>query len=133
MSNRRNDYRHPFAPDDRLRVELSLWGGRPFATGQISDLSLGGLSCVFPAGSPLDAGRPVVAHFAIPHALRQFAIRCEVIHAGAGGEDDPVRLRFLPLRNPVAQEERDKALWGFLLDEQRRDRRMRRWMGGGAS
>jgi hypothetical protein len=129
VNNRRNDYRHPFAPDDRLRVELSAWGGRPFVTGQIANLSVGGIACVAEGKFRLDPARPVVAHFAIPHGLRRFAIRCAVVHAGAGREGDPVRLHFLPLDNPVSQEEREKALWVFLLDEQRRDRRMRRWQG----
>lgn len=129
MSNRRNDYRHPFAPDDRLRVELSAWGARPFVTGQIADLSVGGIACVAEGAVILDAGRPVVAHFAIPQGLRRFAIRCTVVHAGAGREVDPIRLRFLPLDDPAAQEEREQALWLFLLDEQRRDLRMRRWLG----
>jgi hypothetical protein len=129
VSNSRNDYRHPFAPEDRLRVELSWAGRRPFAEGQILNMSLGGLACVLDDHYVFAPSRRVVAHFAIPHGLRRFAIPCEVIHPGTGGEDDPIRLRFLPLDNPDAQEEREKALWVFLLDEQRHDRRMRRWMG----
>ncbi|HEX5271925.1 MAG TPA: PilZ domain-containing protein [Gemmataceae bacterium] len=129
MSNQRNDYRHDFAPDDRLRVELSWVGGAAFAVGQIVNLSVSGLACVVEGDSHLDRGRRVVAHFAIPHGLRRFAISCEVMYAGTGQESDPIRLRFLPLATPSAQEERDKALWVFLLDEQRRDRRLRRWMG----
>jgi hypothetical protein len=125
MSNRRSDYRHHFAPDDRLRVELAFTGGRR-AIGQIVDMSVGGIavtledpSCRF---DPADA---VSAHFAIPHGLRRFALASAVVHSRSADEGSHFGLRFLPLDNWVAQEARDKALWVFLLDEQRSQRRLR--------
>jgi hypothetical protein len=122
LNNRRNDYRHQFADDDRLRVDLSALPGRRRVTGQMVNLSVGGLAFQGEAPLRLDPGAPVVAHFAIPHGLRRFVIPSAVVHDGAGG----VGLRFLPLEDPVAQEEREKALWVFLMDEQRRERRLRR-------
>jgi len=123
MSNRRYDYRHHFAPDDRLRVELAFTGGRR-AVGQIVDMSVGGIAvalddptCRF---DPADA---VSAHFAIPHGLRRFALASAVVHRRAADEGNHFGLRFLPLDNLDAQESRDKSLWVFLLDEQRRERR----------
>jgi hypothetical protein len=126
VSNRRNDYRHQFAPDDRLRVELSSPGSRRRAVGQMANLSVGGLAFLGDGSFRLDPAAPVVAHFAIPHGLRRFAIPSAVVHTAADG----IGLRFLPLEDPVAQEEREKALWVFLLDEQRRERRLRRAESG---
>ncbi|HKI35959.1 MAG TPA: PilZ domain-containing protein [Gemmataceae bacterium] len=126
MNNRRNDYRHPFAVDDRLRVELTAAGGRRLAAGQIVDLSVGGLAYLGDAPIRLDPAHPVVVHFAIPHGLRRLAIPAAVVYTGAEEEGSPFGLRFLPLDDADAQEERDKALWVFLLDEQRRERRRRR-------
>ena len=122
MSNRRNDYRHQFADDDRLRVDLSALPGRRRVTGQMVNLSVGGLAFLGDGSFRLDPAAPVVAHFAIPHGLRRFAIPSAVVHTAADG----IGLRFLPLEDPVAQEEREKALWVFLMDEQRRERRLRR-------
>ncbi len=125
MSNRRSDYRHHFAPDDQLRVEL-VWPAGRRAIGQIRDMSVGGIgvtlddpSCRFP---PTD---PVSAHFGIPHGLRRFALASTVVHRSVDGESRQFGLRFLPLDDIEAQEARDKALWVFLLDEQRRERRLR--------
>ncbi|HZT79009.1 MAG TPA: PilZ domain-containing protein [Gemmataceae bacterium] len=123
MTNRRHDYRHPFAPDDRLRVELSAPGKHPVVTGQMVNLSVGGLAYLGEPPAGPEHGRRVVAHFAIPHGLRRFAIPAEVVH---GGEGDLLGLRFLPLDDSEAQDERDKALWVFLMDEQRRAIRQRR-------
>jgi hypothetical protein len=59
VTNRRNDYRHGFAPDDRLRVEQSV----------------GGLAVDFDdANVRPDPSAAVFAHFAIPHGLRRFAL-----------------------------------------------------------
>jgi hypothetical protein len=121
VSNLRNDYRHHFAPDDRLRVELSA-GGRRVATGQIVNMSLGGIAVDLGDASPrLDAAEAVSAHFAIPHGLRRFALPAAVVHAEATAEGDRLGLHFLPPNDPATREEREKALMVFLLDEQRRD------------
>ena len=127
VSNLRASYRHQFAPDDRLRVDLSGPGGQRLATGQIVNMSPEGIAVDLDGASlRLDPAQPIAAHFAIPHGLRRFAIPSAVVHTAADG----IGLRFLPLEDPVAQEEREKALWVFLLDEQRRERRLRRAESG---
>jgi hypothetical protein len=118
MHNRRNDYRHPFAPEDRLRVELTSARGS-CVIGEIADLSIGGLAYEGDVAFPLVPDEQVTAHFAIPHGLRRFAIPATVVH----DRGDRFGLHFLPLEDDEAQEDRDKALWVFLLDEQRRERR----------
>ena len=121
MNNRRSDYRHHFAPDDRLRVDLST-GGYRVATGQIIDMSVGGIAVeVDGAALRFDPAKPISAHFAIPHGLRRFAVPAAVVHSEETAEGQRVRLHFLPPDDPRDQEERDHALWVFLLDEQRHD------------
>jgi hypothetical protein len=120
VENRRHDYRHTFPPDDRLRVELSTPSGRPLSAGQIVNLSVGGMAVdLGEEAVRLAEDEPVRAHFAIPHGLRRFALEPAVVHTGGG----PLGLRFLPLADAAAQDERERALWVFLLDEQRRLRR----------
>lgn len=124
MSNRRNDYRHTFAPDDRLRVELYDAGGPRLAVGQVVNLSLGGMA-VDLGDTPfrLDPAHAVSARFSIPHGLRRFALASAVVHTHPTAEGGQLGLRFLPLDDLGAREERERALWVFLLDEQRRERR----------
>jgi hypothetical protein len=125
MENRRFDYRHTFPPDDRLRVEISTTRGRRLLTGEIINLSVGGMAVALGDGAapPRESDR-VRAHFAIPHGLRRLALESAVVHTPAG--EGPFGLRFLALDDPDAQDEREKALWVFLLDEQRRLRRQLR-------
>jgi hypothetical protein len=120
MENRRHDYRHAFPPDFRLRVEISLSRGGAPLIGEMLNLSIGGMTVdLGDATVRLDANEEVCVRFAIPHGLRHFTIPSTIVHIdpappGAFG------LCFLPLDDPDAQEEREKNLWVFLLDEQRR-------------
>ena len=125
MSNRRTDYRHHFAPDDRLRVELASRNGRR-VVGQIVNMSVGGIAVALDnATCRLDPADPVSAQFAIPHGLRRFTLASTVVHGCATDDGGQLGLQFLPLEDLDLQETRDKALWVFLLDEQRRERRLR--------
>jgi hypothetical protein len=122
VDNQRSNYRHYFARDDRLRVELSVAGGSRVVSGQIVNMSLGGIAVdLGDASFRLDPAEPVAAHFAIPHGLRQFALPAEVVHVEQTARGDRVGLQFLPPKDPDALEERERALWAFLLDEQRRE------------
>jgi hypothetical protein len=121
VNNRRSDYRHHFAPDDRLRVDLSAAGCR-VATGQIIDMCVEGIAVELGGRTlRIDPAKPISAHFAIPHGLRRFTVPAAVVHAEETAEGKRVGLHFLPPDDPRDQEERDQALWVFLLDEQRHD------------
>jgi c-di-GMP-binding flagellar brake protein YcgR len=127
MENRRNDYRHTFPPDDRLSVELRTSRARGTLTGQIVNLSVSGMSVVLDDDTALvHPDERCRATFSIPHGLRRFTLESAVIHTcptAAGGQ---FGLHFLPLDDADAQEEQEKAIWVFLLDEQRRLRRQTR-------
>jgi c-di-GMP-binding flagellar brake protein YcgR len=122
MDNRRQDYRHTFEPAERLHVELTRADGSAVLTGEIVNLSVGGMLVALPHACPFKPAERCHVQFAI-EPERPLAIRAAVVHlaadrAGAG-------LRFLPLANLDAGEARERALWRFLLDEQRRARRAR--------
>ncbi len=126
MKNRRNDYRHTFAPDDRLRVEVAA-GPRHTVTGQIVDLSVGGMAVdLGDEAAALRDDEVCAARFSIPHGLRQFALATRVAHTRPNNAGAQLGLHFVPLDDPQAQDKREQALWVFLMDEQRRQIRQAR-------
>jgi hypothetical protein len=131
VNNLRTSYRHQFAPDDRLRVDLSGAGGQRLATGQIVNMSPEGIAVDLDGASlRLDPAQPISAHFAIPHGLRHFALPAAVIHVEATAGGHRLGLRFLSPHDYGAREDREKALMLFLLDEQRRDLWRQRVLAG---
>ena len=116
MRNLRQDYRHDFAPEERLHVELTAPDGRPVG-GRIVDLCVNGMSVELKdADDAFRRDDVCQAQFAIPHGRHRFALEAYVVHATEGRYG----LHFLPLDDPTAHDERDRALWLYLLDEQRR-------------
>jgi c-di-GMP-binding flagellar brake protein YcgR len=121
MENRRQDFRHAFPPPERRRVHLTAATGT--ATGEILDLSLGGMRVrLEPAGALKPRQRyRVQLSLTADEAL---ALDAEVVH----GRNDPENgcgLHFLPLVDLRASDARERRLWKFLLDEQLRQRRIR--------
>jgi hypothetical protein len=131
VSNLRASYRHQFAPDDRLRVDLSGPGGQRLATGQIVNMSPEGIAVDLDGASlRLDPAQPIAAHFAIPHGLRRFALPAAVVHIEATAGGHRLGLRFLTSGDSGARDDRERALMLFLLDEQRRDLWRQRVLAG---
>jgi hypothetical protein len=126
MDNRRNDYRHTFPAEDRLRVEIILDDNRTIVAGDVVNLSVTGMAVELEEAHSFRVDDRCTATFSIPHGLRRFALDSEVIHTMPTAGGGHLGLHFRPLDNGDAQDEREKALWVFLLDEQRRLRpRMR--------
>jgi c-di-GMP-binding flagellar brake protein YcgR len=122
MENRRQDYRHPFAPGARLTAEVTPFGASAAVPGQTVDLSVGGVALLF--ASPV----PGLAAQAPHHVSLQLgpgnglAVRAVVAHKRACEDGHLYGLSFLPLGSDHANEERQRGVWLFLLEEQRRQR-----------
>lgn len=120
MENRRQDYRHIF-PAGALPVECLFPTGK--RSGEVYDLSVSGISIrLHDSIPPVKPGQ----WFEVRILLRPgmvLGLLAEIIHENRG-PDHRVGMRFLPLEDPAAEENRHRTLWGFLLEEQRKRRRL---------
>jgi c-di-GMP-binding flagellar brake protein YcgR len=123
MDNRRQDYRLSLLPDLRLTAELRPRSRPDPIAGVVVNVSLGGLAVQFdPVGPGLQRADRCEVRLKLPHQQTEMNVPMTVVHGGTG--DLPVYgLRFLPMELPAEDENREKMLWRFLLDEQRRLRR----------
>ncbi len=125
MINRREAYRQAFESGRRPAVQVVLPGGATRA-GTILDLSVGGLRAQLPGSLAAHLpARPWHVSFALAAEQPPVQLPAEHIHVQA--QDPPaVGLHFLPLVDFRAQEEIEKRIWLYLLEEQRRERKLRR-------
>jgi hypothetical protein len=120
MENRRETYRHAFAPWERVSVELSAPGQRSKWTGELVDLSLGGLAIRLQENDRLPPPRgPVTAQFLLPGETDPLTIQSFVTHWRRDPDSCTWGIHFLPLPQPKAEAGRSKTLWRVLLEEQR--------------
>jgi len=127
MENRRQDYRHAFPPGERFAVQLEAPGGRWSATGEVVDLSLGGMAVRLDApAAAFGVDDRILARLRVPSPL---ALNAAVAHAGEGGRR--LGLRFLSSASGAADGTRERVLWAFLLDAQRRALQRLRLAGEG--
>lgn len=127
MENRRQTYRQSFQSHEILRAELYRPGQRTVLSCEVLDLSLGGTHVRLGelVGSlnidevlvtrllGRDAPVPVDLSLSLPSQVVSLRQRGEEWHCG---------LRFLPLADPRANDDIERALSRFLLSEQRRRR-----------
>lgn len=92
--------------------------------GEVLDLSLGGMRFRLPEATPaLQPRERLQVSFCLADE-EPFEVEAEVVYR----QQEPVDcrgVRFLPLAEPSVSEARERRLWQFLLDEQRRARRLR--------
>lgn len=120
-TNRRDAYRHDFTLLERLPVKLASLDCAAILTGTIVNLSLGGMTVVLDlAWHEPESGDQLIAQFSLTTGKPHQRIDCSVIHVRRQGERPLVGLQFLPMEDAAKERARDKALWKFLLTEQRR-------------
>lgn len=124
--NRRRDYRHYFNPHERVRVELNASKPQISLPGAIVNLSIGGMLVQLDDPTvTLRTDDQFRAGFTIPgdrHLTFQAVVNRIQTWEGAVCHS----FRFFPLLDPAENEARERALWLFLLDEQRRRGRILR-------
>jgi len=125
MVNRRNYYRQPLLVRDGVPADLILPDGTLWR-GTIVDLSVGGMSVLLPRQPPaaLTEDRWFVSFALIADAPAVFLparwIHCQSCDPPIGG------FRFLPPIDPRADAEARTRIAAFLVEEQCRERRLRR-------
>ena len=121
--NRRRDYRHPFLPTDTRPVDLELLAHPATTMGEILDLSLGGMRVRL--DKKVDPPKPndrLRVRSAIPGMDSSLGLASVVVHSQTTPDGHFCGIHFLSSTNPTADDGREKALWRFLMDEQRRGR-----------
>lgn len=127
MDNRRQNYRHALSAADRIGVELDLPGRRPGLTGAVADLSVSGMRVrLADAEVYLPVEERLIARFALPGSEGPVTLSAAVAYTQTHNDARFCGIRFLPSTNPLADETRERLIWRYLLDEQRKDLRRRR-------
>ena len=139
MENRRQHFRHYFSPMRPIAVRLqSAEGTAPVEgdpemgcnalasnththmPGDLVDLSIGGM-CVYAAALKGDRSPSWVVTLTL-ESTPPLCLRVERVHKRVA-DGSCCGFRFLDDEDVIVLEEREKAIWKFLLDEQRRRRR----------
>lgn len=121
MDNRRADYRHAFRPHERPAIAVHVRDAA--CRGEIVDLSLRGMAIQLESPVPLTPHDRIHAEIEIP-GDEKLSLMGEVIHR-AQPSSRQFGMRFLLPADLNAAESRDRVLWRFLMQEQRRQRRER--------
>ena len=128
MENRRQTYRHAFESREILRADLHRPGQRAVLSGDVLDLSLGGLRIrLRQVVGTLGIGDSLVTRLlgrdAPTPAKLNLTLPSQVVSLLRSGDEWHCGLRFLPIADSRAHEDIERTLSRFLLDEQRRRRR----------
>src|SRR5262245_40515297 len=119
MENRRQHYRQAIPPARALKVWLRSSDGARAIPGNMLDLSIGGFRMRADASASL-LDKTWIATFAL-ESRGTLSIPVEPVHVR---QDPPQHgFRFLPRVSPRAQEDLERTIWSYLLDEQRAERR----------
>lgn len=128
MENRRAYYRHHFAPEQRIAVELESAATKHTVTGELIDLSLGGMQVrldrsevvTLPAGNRFTAR----SRFSRSNAMLSFPVA--VVYSRSTHESLHCGLAFRHAANGQGDEDRERVLWRILFGEQVRALRQAR-------
>jgi c-di-GMP-binding flagellar brake protein YcgR len=125
MDNRRANYRHAFAFRENIEVELESALTRTTFAGQLRDLSTGGMKVwLFDCPPPVSSSEPWITRASVPGLARVYA-RATIVYQQPAVDGACCGVRFLPLADPRATEAREKLIWQYLLEQQRRPIRQR--------
>ena len=123
MDNRRHHFRFDFPAAERLAVEVTASNSATPLTGAITNLSIGGLAVnLTDASLAPKSGEKFYLKFSLP--TMRLTLPADLVHA-ASQHEPHFGFRFLPSAEASMLEAREKVLWSFLLDAQRRQRRAR--------
>jgi c-di-GMP-binding flagellar brake protein YcgR len=123
-TNRRDSYRHHFTPNERPSVTLGSFESVAIITGQMINLSLGGMTVLLDR-TQYEPGleEQLSVQFSLGPAKPWLRFECSVIHIDRQEGKLLLGLQFLPLDDRLADNAREKVLWNFLLNEQQRHRK----------
>jgi PilZ domain len=122
MENRRQHYRHALAGPQRLRAQFRSAATSESFAAEIVDLSIGGMCAVPETKELTTAGRWRVV-FAL--AAKKMQVMVESVHSSED-RSGHCGFRILPSAEIKQRENQERAIWQFLLEEQRREQRRSR-------
>jgi c-di-GMP-binding flagellar brake protein YcgR len=124
MENRRQYFRQAIAPRQNIAVLFRTLDGTSSFSAEIVNLSIGGM-CI--KGKIIETApeKRWTASFILDEESPPLTIPVERVYAhdderGRGG------FQFLPRTRVRDQEEQERIIWRFLIEEQRNDRRLAR-------
>jgi c-di-GMP-binding flagellar brake protein YcgR len=121
MENRRQHYRHQFAPTHAFGVRLQSRDGSPTLDGELIDLSIGGMR-VYASALTKEMADEWIVTLPLDTAAAPLSISAQRVHRREGAAAC-CGFRFLDAADMQTSEERAKVIWQFLLKEQRQRRR----------
>jgi PilZ domain len=114
MQNRRQHFRYAFKPKSYWKAIFHAVDGADMFSAEIVNLSIGGIGVKLGPNQSVN-GELWIVTIKLSTQTAPLRIPVERVHASA--------FRFLPLPNAEEQEEQDRLIWRFIMEEQRRDRR----------
>ena len=117
MDNRRRDYRHFFPGPGRLQAVLSSATTSRNVTGEILNLSVGGMALQVDSQTSLPSASQWIVAFSLPSETAPLSLRATLVHQTSS---KPLYgFQFHSLADSQANENRERTIWRFLLNEQR--------------
>ncbi len=130
MENRRQSLRHYYPAAERFPVTLKLVDRHAELNALLLDLGLEGMRVrLEDEPPPLCLDQSLLAHLELPGLAESLSVTCAVVYLERIGSAQECGLRFLPLLLPAANDRRERLLWKYLMNEQRRTRKKRRGPG----
>lgn len=130
MEDRRRSYRFHFSAPERPSVRLERTHPRAVLQAQLVDLGVEGMRMLLPdTTAALHLDERWLSHLELPRLAKPLTVTGSVVYLERVGADLHCGIHFLPLLVPAASDERERTLWKFLMEEQRRRRKQARSSG----
>ena len=121
MENRRLHYRHAIDASERIAVLFQSADGGDLFSAEIVDLSIGGM-CVHAGKLESMSDQPWLAVFSLES--RQLRMMVKRVYSG-GDRPGHAGFHFVPPADLARKDEQERAIWKFLLEKQRQERKQR--------
>jgi hypothetical protein len=130
MKNQRQNFRYRYPLIERPVARLERDGCPTGIRADVLDLGVEGMGVSLEAGAPsLQMDETIRVHLELPRLEEPLAISCAVVYLERVGANLRCGLRFLPLLVPAATTMRERTLWRYLREEERRGRKKGRSSG----
>jgi c-di-GMP-binding flagellar brake protein YcgR len=126
MENRRQHYRHVIDSEPRMSVLFQTTEGTDAYAAEIVNLSIGGMCAVADRIEEIAADGPWLAVFSLES--RQMRMLVKRIYA-AGDRPGRCGFQFVPAEDMGRREAQEQAIWKFLLERQRQQRKQAKEVG----
>ena len=124
MENRRENFRHEFDEAKAIPAEFELFGQGKTLAGRIISLSATGAGIQAVQDQfPMASHDRISLRFRLPKEEFHFQLRAIIRYAQKNEGGWFYGVQFLPSENSTEDAERDRRIWRFLMEMQRRSQR----------